>query len=761
MVNAKHLTNDESRSQRPKGAAKRFALYLLLVSFLSFLTLWGALESSNTALMDMRFRLLEHKASNTLVVVEIDPRSLREEERWPWPRDRYANAVLNLQNAGAKLIAFDVDFSSLSDQAGDDAFAQALARRPGEVVLPVFWQWSSRSSTGGEMIKTPPHEKFLNDVAVASVTLTTEENGVVRHGWRGVDDEGVYRASIASVLAGASPTDHGTFLIDYSIDPNQIKRVSFHDVANGDFPADMFRGKNIIIGATALELGDEFAAPIYGVLPGVIFHAMSYESIVADRTLTRLHPVLPLCFGAALLIWLSLRSHYWSWKKVAAVHVAILVVTFCVPIVVQAYSSISIDVATIFAGQILGFIYVISMRLHEYARQVIRQRAATAHYQALTSLVVRDNTDGIVVLDEAGRIELCNDQARTLLGVGSSLKVGVSIRDLVPDFPLLTIDVTDQEVSESPPLSGSITQREYVANKDKGVVLDVVASRSLSRSDAASNEKYGKVVAYTLRDISARKRTEAAEREAKDAAIAANKIKSQLISNMSHELRTPLNGVIGFADILQKESYGPLGVPEYREYSESIYLCGKRLLAVVNDMLHIAKLDSGDYELCKSEVTVSDLIDNAVCQFERRAETEKKSLSVDIQPRLPTVDADVSVTKEIITHLLANAFKYTKEGGKIHVRAKLDMSNLVIEVEDDGCGIDTAILPQITDAFFQADAELNRKYEGAGLGLYVVSRFVELHHGSMVFESAPGSGFLARIVFKNAIASRENVIAAA
>ncbi len=221
MAKSETLNVEENSSQRSQGAASRFTTSILIVLILVVLHLSGALTSLNTALLDLRFKMLEHPASDTLVVVEIDPKSLRAEDRWPWPRDRYAAAISNLQDAGAQLIAFDVDFSSLSETAGDDAFVEALARRPGEVVLPVFWQWSSRSATGGEMVKTPPNSKFLNDVTVASVTLTTEHNGVVRRGWRGVNDDGVYRASIASVLAGAAPDDHSTFLIDYSVRPQK------------------------------------------------------------------------------------------------------------------------------------------------------------------------------------------------------------------------------------------------------------------------------------------------------------------------------------------------------------------------------------------------------------------------------------------------------------------------------------------------------------------------------------------------------------
>ena len=241
---------------------------------------------------------------------------------------------------------------------------------------------------------------------------------------------------------------------------------------------------------------------------------------------------------------------------------------------------------------------------------------------------------------------------------------------------------------------------------------------------------------------------------------AAVQTRRDFIADLSHELRTPLNGVIGFADILQKESYGPLGVPEYKEYCESIYVSGRRLLSVVNDMLYIAKLDADEFELSKTEVAIDELIENSICKFEEQAEAEQKSLSMDIPRGLPSAEVDLSVVKEIIAHLLSNAFKYTQKAGKIVVRAVQSERDLIIEVEDTGCGVDPENLPRLTEAFYQADASLNRQYEGAGLGLYVVSKFVDLHGGALVFESPPEGGFLACVLLKEVIIDKREEVAA-
>lgn len=733
-------------SQRSLSAAKRFLAPVVITLVLAAIAAGGVLEPVNIALMDLRFRLIERAPSETLVVVEIDPKSLREEARWPWPRDRYGKVVANLQNAGASLIALDVDFSSLSDEAGDAAFAEALSRRPGEVVLPVFWQWSSRAAADGAMIKTPPNPKFLEDAVVASVTLTAEKNGVVRRGWRGVHDGDVFRMSIASVLAMTPGNESETFYIDYSIDPERIERLSFHDALAGNFPVETVRGKNILIGATALELGDEFAAPIYGVTSGVMFHALSYESLVSDRTIVRPHPGIPLTISTLMIMWLVMRSPSWSWRKLAAMHVGVLAVAIGTPILLQAFYPVSFDAGSILAAQFLCLVYVIGARIHRYARQVINQRAAMARYQALTAMVVRDNTDGVIVADRDGRVELCNARARALLCIDEGVPRGARIENFVADFPLYNGEATEQ--GEQSRLC------EYVAPGAPDTTLEVVASCLVHQDKELDAGEARAHIIYTLRDISARKRMEEAEREAKEAAIVANNVKTQLIANMSHELRTPLNGVIGFADIMQKESFGPHGVADYKEYSESIYVSGKRLLGLVNDMLNIAKLDAGEYALNKNEAMIDEIIESGLYKFESQATAEKKSLTVDVKREMPAVTCDIGVLNEILSHLLSNAMKYTNEGGAIVVRALENDGDLIIEVEDNGCGVSPEALPRLTDAFYQVDGAFNRKHEGAGLGLYVVSKFVELHDGALVLETPATGGFLACILFRNAIVKK-------
>ncbi len=732
--------------------APRIVTSAALFAVICIAALLGAFEARDLALMDMRFRLLERAPSDTLVIVEIDPYSLKEEQRWPWSRDRYATAVANLQDAGAALIAFDVDFSSLSEKSGDAAFAAYLAARPGEVILPVFSQWSSRAGSEPVIVQTPPHTYFLNDAVIASVNLTAEDNGFVRRGWRGFGEGVERRSTLAATLAGASAAHTEAFYIDYGIDPSKIQRLSFNDVLKNGFPKEIVAGKNILIGATALELGDEFVAPVHGVVPGVDLHALSYESLHQNRALKRPNAAIPLLLALFIILYFCGVTGNARTRATAILHIAVFTASIGAPIILQALAPISFDVAPIIAAQILCIIYATACELHERAMHLLRHRRTTARFQALTGLVVSNNSDGVIVATADGVIELCNDRAKALLGYKTGLPANAAIADLAPGFPLYkSVECIDADGLASAASALPQYSEYYVAGPRDGV-LEIVAARASydDRGSAdAAQATMSHVFVYTLRDISARKQREADEKAAKEAALAASALKSQIISNMSHELRTPLNGVIGFADIMNKESFGPLGVPEYKEFSQSIYISGKRLLCVVNDMLNIAKLEAGDIELSKDAAPLSEVIEQILNAEETLFSIGEKSIEIEMPADFPPLKIDFVIFREMIAHLISNAIKFTGDYGRITIRAELHGTDLMIEVEDNGCGVDPSSLAKLTNAFYQADGALDRKHDGAGLGLYLVSKFAELHEGTLELESDEGAGFTARLQFKN------------
>ncbi|WP_010218177.1 GGDEF domain-containing phosphodiesterase [Sphingomonas sp. PAMC 26621] len=242
---------------------------------LAFLPIGAAIDRTLSA---ARFALVPQVASGKVVVVEMDAQSARAIKRWPWSRAHYAAVVDHLRRAGASAIVFDVDFSSSADSPGDTAFAAALERSAGLVALPTFGQ--SANSADQRTIDALPLAMFRAPVALASVSIQPDTDGQVRAMPFGTVTAGVPRPSLSAYIAQTSGTVNVGFPIDMSIDPATIPRLSFIDVRNGTFDPARVRGRAVLIGATAVEMGDRYATPLWGVIPGVVVQAMAAETLL-------------------------------------------------------------------------------------------------------------------------------------------------------------------------------------------------------------------------------------------------------------------------------------------------------------------------------------------------------------------------------------------------------------------------------------------------------------------------------------------------
>jgi two-component system, cell cycle sensor histidine kinase PleC len=233
---------------------------------------------------------------------------------------------------------------------------------------------------------------------------------------------------------------------------------------------------------------------------------------------------------------------------------------------------------------------------------------------------------------------------------------------------------------------------------------------------------------------------------AKEAAETSNRLKSEFLANMSHELRTPLNAIIGFSEIIGTEVFGP-GVPRYRDYANEIHGAGKHLLSLINDILDISKAESGKLELHFEPVDFSDLIKECVRLMRGRAAEQNLRITLGIAS-LPQLLSDRLRVKQILLNILSNAIKFTPEGGGVSVQANCDATGrLAVCVCDTGIGIDPEKIPLVFEPFRQIDSALSRKFDGTGLGLYLVKTLVELHDGEVRIESALGKGTSVFISF--------------
>ncbi len=219
----------------------------------------------------------------------------------------------------------------------------------------------------------------------------------------------------------------------------------------------------------------------------------------------------------------------------------------------------------------------------------------------------------------------------------------------------------------------------------------------------------------------------------------ANQHKSEFLANMSHELRTPLNAIIGFSEVLLERMFGELNEKQ-DDYLKDIFSSGKHLLSLINDILDLSKIEAGRMELDVATFDVPSALDNALTLVRERAQRHGIALGLEVDPALGELRADERKFKQILLNLLTNAVKFTPDGGKVAVRARLADGVLKVAVADTGIGIATADQAAVFEEFKQVGRHYTNKQEGTGLGLALTKRFVELHGGTLTLESEPGKG---------------------
>lgn len=227
----------------------------------------------------------------------------------------------------------------------------------------------------------------------------------------------------------------------------------------------------------------------------------------------------------------------------------------------------------------------------------------------------------------------------------------------------------------------------------------------------------------------------------------ANASKTAFLANMSHELRTPLNAILGFSEIIANECFGAVGSPRYCEYAGDIHSSGAHLLSLINDLLDVAKIESGRMEIEPLPLDVSRTFENALKIIGAKARERYQDLVIDIDPASPQLYADERALKQILINLVSNAVKFTPEGGRICVvGSQARCGNFQIMVEDNGPGIPREKLERIFKPFSQVDNRYDRQGGGTGLGLALVRGLAELHGGRAWIESDYGKGCRAYVI---------------
>lgn len=417
---------------RLENFGKRFIsavlVAVLLTAAILVLRVTGLPATVDRFLWEVRFSLDKRPVSDQIVFVDIDAGSIDKIGQWPFPRRIYADLTDKLAAAGALDLVYDIDFSAVSNPEDDALFAASI-ERAGNVSLAAFRQSASAGSVDAEIINLPI-DPFLDHSWPVVVMVPMESDSRIWRNLYGFEIDGTTEVSAAAFMGEHTGETSGSFFLDFGIAIDEVPRVPLVDVLNGAVDPDRFAGKKVIVGASAQELRDLFAVPVYGILPGAVIQALGAETLLQKRALVQQGQYLVLLVAALVLVLLLMtRIEGWAVKLgilvLSALAIEIVAISFqkSMPVLVPTASAYLL---LMFAGVI---VVLRELGLHKLLARVadIKQRNS----ERMLGQVFDDSFDAILVLDSDCVITAANQTARTLFS--SEALAGSPARSVLPN----------------------------------------------------------------------------------------------------------------------------------------------------------------------------------------------------------------------------------------------------------------------------------------------------------------------------------------
>jgi cell cycle sensor histidine kinase DivJ len=349
----------------------------------------------------------------------------------------------------------------------------------------------------------------------------------------------------------------------------------------------------------------------------------------------------------------------------------------------------------------------------------------------IADVITRHRRNGTVRFASPAAEELFGMPAKSLLGHGLFDRVHVA------DRPAYLTALSDAGAARASSSVEFRIRKELPGEAEASRFIWVeMRCRPLDGAEGPDSER--EVVAV-IRDVTERKAQELALEDAREEAVRANAAKGRFLATMSHELRTPLNAIIGFSEMLANEEMMRLDQKRRHEYATLIGESGHHLLSVVNGILDMSKIESGNFEITPEPFGPAPVVATCCDLMALRARESGIDLICRV-PALPDIVADKRAIKQILINLLSNAIKFTRRGGKVVVTGEVESGFISLVVEDTGVGIAEDDLTHVGDPFFQVRTAYDRTHDGTGLGLSIVKGLIELHGGELTIRSRVGVG---------------------
>ncbi|MEO1700984.1 MAG: PAS domain-containing protein [Pseudomonadota bacterium] len=349
-------------------------------------------------------------------------------------------------------------------------------------------------------------------------------------------------------------------------------------------------------------------------------------------------------------------------------------------------------------------------------------------------------TDGVITIDEQGDIRSMNAAATALFGYETDVLIGQS-------FTILFAHESQKEVLNY--VHSMVTNGvANVLNEGREVTGQEVKGGEIKLFMTLGKLGASQGLCAVLRDITAWKRNEKALEEARHEAESASEMKSAFLAKVSHEIRTPLNAIIGFSEIMSEERFGPIGNEKYKDYLDDIKKSGRYVVDLVNDLLDISKIESGNEELQFESVSLNETVSEVIDMLRPQANRNRIIVRVALDFDLPPIVADQRAAKQITINLLSNAIRFTPEGGQVVVSTRyLTDGSVTLRFRDTGIGMTREELEGALRPFKQVGADDELRAAGTGLGLPLTRALVEANRAEFEISSKPGEGTDVEIIF--------------
>lgn len=356
--------------------------------------------------------------------------------------------------------------------------------------------------------------------------------------------------------------------------------------------------------------------------------------------------------------------------------------------------------------------------------------------------IVENAASGIYQVTPEGQFLSANPAFAKIVGYDSPEEI---LRDVNKAQEELYVDkaLRDKTLQEVASLGHSKRFEVQIIRKDGEVIWVSENIRPVLDDD-------GTLLFYegSIEDVDQRKNAEIALKAAMTESNLANRAKSEFLTNMSHELRTPLNSVIGFAEIIKNESYGELPQPEYKEYATNIFDSGNHLLKVINEILDVSHIETGDRDLKEGVVNVKNVVSSCLEMVKSKAEAKKIRIDNRVTDPIFNLVGEKHAVKQMLLNILSNSIRFSSENAYVMVDAELDVEGrLRLSVTDTGIGLTDAEMEKALSPFGQVSTEHKRSKSGTGLGLTLVKSLIELHGGEFELVSQKNIGTTATLIF--------------